>query len=162
MKQALLLLLVLACAPELFASVPCEPQPRTVEGLKRTEEAWLQALLSKDREKVGCVLAPEFIDSNVKGKLRPRATVISELPNRPDFKQTLVIEGAFIEGSTGIVYGRNVISTPEGKEIAQVRFTDTLMHDGHSWKALAAQETMVDEHSGSNGSAHRESQSDFP
>lgn len=117
-------------------------QPKTEEGLKATELAWIQALTDKDANALGCVLDAGFYDSTWRGTLRDRAAALAS-GKRSKFRQQIRIERVRLIGDTGLVWGINGIHNAAGKTIAQVRFTDVFHYDGHRWVAVAGQETLL-------------------
>lgn len=140
-------LALLALAPgRAFAqtSDPCAvlAQPRTEQGLRATEAAWVKALTEKDGVGLGCLLDPGFYDSGWRGGLRDRSQALA-MGKRSKFLQRIRIERMRVLDDTGLVWGINEIHNSAGKAIAQVRFTDVFHYDGHRWVAIAAQETLM-------------------
>jgi hypothetical protein len=134
------LLLALAGAA---ASSCALSEPPTPEGLILAENRWVAALEMRDQAALDCRLAPGFTDSNWRGELVGRAAVLTALPNRPP--STLVLSELVVEVHSrfGIVHGINT-QRADGKIVGRVRFTDVFVRSGGGWRALAAQETVVE------------------
>ncbi len=119
-----------------------KPQEKTTGALVMTEVRWLMALDSRESNFLGCLLAPEFVDSSTNGRLRDRATVLRELPEHEKAEQHFREMKAVIAGDTGVVRGLLHVVLKDGQS-ADVRFTDTFVHRDGVWQAVAAQETVV-------------------
>ncbi len=148
MKSHLAILLAAAavCFVET-AAASCKASSPSPESLTRQsaidfEQHWLDILERHDVTALECILAPTFADISWKGALRPREQVLSELPQRSSqYKQALAGVSAELLGQVAVVRGVNVITDPQGKSIARIRFTDVLLFSGKRWQAVAAQET---------------------
>ncbi len=122
----------------------CANTSRDDPGLRKTDQEWISALRHKDVLVLGCLLADDFADSSWKGQFRPKAEVIRELPQRREFDQEVVVEKTSVHRSTGVVFGRNVIRSKDGKMLAAIRFTDAFVYEKGRWLAVAAQETAIE------------------
>jgi hypothetical protein len=103
----------------------------------------LQALISKDRATLDCILSTDFTDSSMKGELRTRAYVFAGIDRPRDYVQKLAVDRATLKGDTGVVTGKNIIIDTAGKLLLEIRFTDTFIYEEGRWIALAAQETRI-------------------
>jgi len=136
-------LVVLVVSSYCKAHAACPADPHTEQGLRKVEHRWLRALTSKDRTTLDCILSPDFTDSSMKGELRTRADVFSGLDRPRDYVQRLAVDRVTVRGDTGVVAGKNIITDSNGKLLLEIRFTDTFIHQGGRWIALAAQETRI-------------------
>ena len=69
--SGLVVFAVFCLLPAAYAACPTDV--RTEQGLRTVEARWVQALISKDRATLDCILSSDFIDSSMKGELRTRA-----------------------------------------------------------------------------------------
>lgn len=141
-----LLAITLLASTAFAAEQPCniKPQEKSTGALIMVERRWVISLDNNDVKTLGCLLAPEFIDSGVNGEARDRTTVLKELPQHPKVKQHFRELEAVVSGDTGVVRGINHVVLPNGRA-ADVRFTDTFVHRDGFWQAIAAQETLIKE-----------------
>jgi len=126
----------------LAAAAACPAHPRTAAGVLATEQEWVRAIEARDTKLLSCILAPEFADTSWRGEVIPRATVLARLPSHPP--ATLKLSGLSVdqEGGFAIIRGTNT-QQANGRPIGSVRFTDTFVYRGGTWRALSAQETPI-------------------
>src|SRR5216684_7662514 len=113
----------LAMCGGAFAACATDKQPKTEQALIALEQRWAKALEQHDADVVGCLLAPEFMDSDPDGALHDRATLLSAIPARPAGSNRLDELKAVINGDAGVVHGINHVLDAAGHERARVRFT---------------------------------------
>jgi ketosteroid isomerase-like protein len=135
-------------APMLLAAIAlmtaaCPERPRTAAGALATETAWVAAIESRDVAALTCILDPAFADNNWRGERVARAEVLARLPHRPSSQLHLSDLQVTVRGDMAMVRGVNTQTTPDGKAIGAVRFTDVFVYRGGSWRAVAAQETVI-------------------
>ena len=147
MRSSLAVVLLIFCGSVLVCAQCDAHDALSKEGLIAAENRWVSALDKMDQHALACMLAPEFKDSGVYGQLRDREKVISDLPHREPAKQELRDTEALLVGDTGVVRGVNHLTTPDGKPIVDVRFTDVFVYRDGRWQAVSAQETLVKEDS---------------
>jgi hypothetical protein len=136
------LIFLIACL-YCAAHAACPADSHTEQGLRKVEDRWLQALISKDRATLDCILSSDFTDSSIKGELRTRAEVLGSLDRPRDYIQKLAIDRVTVKGDTGVVAGKNIITGAAGNHLLEIRFTDTFIYQDGRWMALAAQETRI-------------------
>lgn len=140
-KFALTIVLLIGTA---VAQTHCrEHDAQTEAGLAAVEHRWVNALDERNDKSLACILASEFKDSGVYGQLRDRAQVLADLPHRRYATQKLDELEEDVLGTTGIVRGLNHLSTPDGRSLADVRFTDVFVYRDGRWQAVSAQESLV-------------------
>lgn len=108
------------------------------------EKEWATAATSHDTAALGCILAGNFVDTNWRGLLRTRRDVLNELPATPSGLMQHYSEWRLVRyDSTAIVRGLNTITDAGHRTVAILRFTDVLQFSDGRWRAVAAQETPV-------------------
>jgi hypothetical protein len=125
------------------AAIACPRQPATSAGVQATERAWVRAIEARDVKMLGCILAPEFSDTNWRGDVVPRAAVLRRLPQRPASTLKLSNLSVFRNGHFAIVRGTNTQAGSDTASSGSVRFTDVFVYRGGAWRAIAAQETLI-------------------
>jgi hypothetical protein len=138
----------LSAGMTLAASAPqtllgCPRHPATAQGALATEHAWVRALEMRDSRALSCILAREFADTNWRGEVVSRGTVLARLPSRPASTLELSHLSVFLEGRFAIVRGTNSQAGPAGRNMGSVRFTDVFVYRGGAWRAVSAQETLI-------------------
>jgi len=132
----------------LTAAAPARPRTggRDAVELIRIEERWIDALERRDAAAVAEILDDGFLDSTYKGELRTKEEALAALrsPARADADQGLSELRARIYGETGIVTGINTVTARDHSFSVRVRFTDVFVRRAGRWKAVAAQETLVE------------------
>ncbi len=144
MKLLLCCAFLLARWPVLASDCPAG-QAKDGNALIQIEQAWAKALDGRDADAVGCILAPEFQDSDTEGKLHNRAEALARIPHRHPGTNVLSELDPHILDDAGYVRGLAALVDAEGKVRARVRFTDIFVYREHRWLAVAAQETLLPE-----------------
>jgi hypothetical protein len=108
-----------------------------------TEHEWVRAIEARDSTALSCVLGLEFADTNWRGQIVPRSTVLGRLPSKPRSRLKLSDLSVVQHGRFVIVRGINTQSAADGRSSGSVRFTDVFVYRGGSWRAISAQETVV-------------------
>ena len=121
----------------------CPAAPRTTDGLRAAETAWVAALRERDPTTLDCLLDPDFSDNDWRGGLRSRAEVLAALPGRGPGEPVVGELSLRIEGDVGVVRGVSATKDAAGKLQRRARFTDVFVHRAGRWRAIAAQETPV-------------------
>jgi len=122
--------------------------PRSVrETLIRMEQRWVEALERRDAAAVGEILSEDFVDTTYRGERRTREEALAGLtsPSRAPTTQRLSELDARAYGDVGIVTGINTVIGRDPAFTARIRFTDVFVHKGRFWKAVSAQETLIEE-----------------
>jgi hypothetical protein len=115
----------------------------TRAGILATEHEWVRAIEARNATALSCILAPEFSDTNWRGELVPRSTVLARLPSRPKSRLKLSDLSVVQHGRFAIVRGINTQTTADGRISGSVRFTDIFVYRDSSWRAISAQETLI-------------------
>jgi ketosteroid isomerase-like protein len=143
-KILIVLFALLLSLPALAADCP-KNQPMTEAALLELEQNWAQALDRHDASAVGCMVADEFEDADVDGRLHTRSQMLAHIPDRKPGSNHLTEMRAHVEGSFGFVRGLNEVLDLSGKIVARVRFTDIFTYRDGRWQSLAGQETLLGE-----------------
>jgi len=144
MKRSLFALIV-AGAAVLPAGGGTPPSVR--ETLIRIEQRWVEALERRDAAAVGEILSADFVDTTYRGERRTREEALAGLtsPSRAPTTQRLSELDARVYGNVGIVTGVNTVTGRDPAFTARIRFTDVFVHERRLWKAVSAQETLIEE-----------------
>ena len=134
---------VCAVATPVFGACPTGKQAKNAAALTAIEQRWALALEKKDAEAVGCLLAPEFLDSDPDGVVRDRQAVLAAIAGRMPGTNRLEELKVFIDGDTAVVHGTNRVLDENGRERASVRFTDTFIYRKRKWLAIAGHESLI-------------------
>jgi ketosteroid isomerase-like protein len=121
----------------------CPESPRTAAGALATEKAWVAAIEARDVAALSCILDPAFADNDWRGERVARADVLEKLPHRSPSELHLSDLQVTVRGDMAMVRGVNRQATPDGKTTGAVRFTDIFVYRDGSWRAVAAQETLI-------------------
>jgi hypothetical protein len=124
-------------------AVGCPPQPMTRAGALATEYEWVRAIEARNAAALSCILAPEFADTNWRGEMVPRSTILARLPSKPRSRLRLSDLSVVRDGPIAIVRGVNTQSGSDGRISGAVRFTDVFVYRGGKWRAISAQETLI-------------------
>jgi ketosteroid isomerase-like protein len=117
--------------------------PKTTDGALAAERYWVAAIERRDAAALGCLLAPGFTDFNWRGQVVGRAAMLGGFAARPRVRLTLDDLSVDLDGDLAVVRGRNRQTGPDGKPAGMVRFTDVFVYRDGAWRALRAQETVV-------------------
>ncbi len=139
---------VVAGAMTLATSTPqtalgCPKHPMTRAGVLATEHEWVRAVETRDTAALSCILALEFADTNWRGQLVRRSTVLARLASRPASRLELSDLSVVQHGRFAIVRGMNTQTAADGRASGSVRFTDVFVYRAGSWRAITAQETLI-------------------
>jgi hypothetical protein len=124
------------------ANASCPVDPPSVAGVLATERRWVAAIETRDINLLDCILDPTFADTSWRGELVSRAQVLSRLPARPPSTLKLSDLRATLIGNVAIVRGVNTQSDG-AKSIGSVRFVDLFVYRAHRWRAVSAQESLI-------------------
>jgi ketosteroid isomerase-like protein len=138
-----LLSAILICGTLAFAGNCPAGQAKDQNVLLQIEQVWAQALEKHDADAVACILAAEFQDIDVEGKVHDRTEALARIAHRHPGTNQLSEMTTRVSGDLGYVRGLNTVMGADGKPVAQVRFTDIFLYREGRWAAVAAQESLV-------------------
>jgi ketosteroid isomerase-like protein len=144
-KLSLLLAVLLSWSTLSVWEASCPGQARDEQALLQLEQTWAKALEQHDTAAVACLLADEFQDADVDGKVHDRSEALSRIPQRRPSSNHLEDMHARIYGDAAFLRGLNQVTDPSGKVLARVRFTDIFIYRDGRWQAVAGHETLVSE-----------------
>jgi ketosteroid isomerase-like protein len=135
----------LGLASVLGAHAATDPlrQPRSDDGVKATEAAWVAALKARDVATLDRLLADDFVDTTWQGAQRGKPAMLSALATQGGQPNDISDLSVARHGDTAICRGLNTIHGPDGAVRARLRFTDVFLYDAGGWRAVSAQETLV-------------------
>lgn len=117
--------------------------PRSAVGALLAEHYWVGAIERRDAAALDCLLADGFTDFNWQGRVVTRAEMLDGFAAKPRVMLKLDDLSVDIEGDMAVVRGRNAQTGPDGKPMGVVRFTDVFVYRAGAWRALRAQETVI-------------------
>lgn len=138
MKTILPLLAFLA-APAALAAAPAADQGTPIVKLEHT---WLAAIRHHDTATLARLLADDFLDINVHGQTRDKATAMAASAAPPGTTQTLRDLKVRRYGDSAIANGINVVHSKTKGWTVQIAFTDVFVRRHGQWQAVSAQETL--------------------
>lgn len=142
MKLLIVMSLVTICA--MSGARASEPRPDAAATLVQLEYTWQQAILTGNESVVREVLAQNFLDTSYKGMLRTKQDVLAGAKNPPHYSAALSDLVVRVFGDTAIVTGLNTVTGPGKAWTAKLRFTDVFINRNDRWRAIGAQESMID------------------
>ncbi|HZZ67438.1 MAG TPA: nuclear transport factor 2 family protein [Phenylobacterium sp.] len=137
------LALGLAAASGAHAADDPLRQPRSDDGVKATEAAWVAALKARDVATLDRLLADDFVDTTWQGALRRKPAILGALTAQGGQPNEIYDLSVVRRGDTAICRGLNTIHGPDGAVRARLRFTDVFLYGADGWRAVSAQETLV-------------------
>lgn len=141
-------LMSLTCsAQSKRAAKPAAPTSSPEQQIKALEQRWLDALIKRDQATVGDILAPEFHDTGIDGKVHTREQALAAVldTTRPDLTRFFGrLEVNVYDGRFAVAHGLTVLNGEKIRE-AHVSFTDVFVLRDGKWLAVAAQETLAEE-----------------
>lgn len=127
------------------AAVPCPTaQAKDEAALVQMEKAWARALDERDSHALDCILADEFEDADVEGKLISRTATLAKVGTSRALHHELSDLHAQVHGD--FAYIRGVAdATDSRRKGVRVRFTDVYVFREGRWQCVAGQESLVAE-----------------
>jgi hypothetical protein len=123
------------------------PQKSTItaeDEIKKIEQRWLDALVKRDQGTVADILAPEFQDTMIDGKVHNRDQALAAVldTTRPALSRFFGrMDVKVYDGKFAVVHGLTVLNGDKIRE-AHVVFTDVFVKRDAKWQAVAAQEAL--------------------
>ena len=142
MRPALYFALILL-APAAATAADCPRQAKTEAALLQVEHTWATVLENRDTPGLACLLGDTFEDAGPDGSLTSREQTLAHVPHHRPGTNRLSEMTAHVYGDVGYTRGLATLVDPEGKPVAQVRFTDIFLYQDGRWRALAGQETLL-------------------
>jgi ketosteroid isomerase-like protein len=127
------------------ATTRCGPSRQSPDqALLDFEHRWIDALLHKDVRVLDGLLADDFLDNAYNGNVYTKKEILARLAQGGPTFPSLGLEEVQVRvygGDVGIVTGVNVVKTDGGP--VRVRFTDVFRRESCAWRAVSAQETVI-------------------
>ena len=139
MKLPALAIAVLATAA---TAANCPNDGRSAGAVRSVENRWVAALEQRDALALDCILDPAFTDTNWRGELVPKTEALERLSSRPPSTLNLSQIGVTLIGNVAIVRGVNT-QTGASSSSVSVRFVDVFVYRMHRWRAVSAQESLI-------------------
>lgn len=143
---SLVLTLPLLCSAQSKSPRKVVP-PAPEQQVKALEQRWLDALVKRDQATVADILAPEFRDTAIDGKVRTREQALAAVldTTRPDLTRFFGrLDVDVYDGRFAVARGLTVLNGDKIRE-AHIAFTDVFVLRNGKWQAVSAQETLAEE-----------------
>jgi ketosteroid isomerase-like protein len=112
--------------------------------LVEIERTWARALDTHNAETLACILADEFEDADVEGKLNDRNAVLAKIGTSHAVRHELSELHAHVHGDFAYIRGVADAIDPQAK-VTRVRFTDIYAYRDGRWQCVAGHESFVAE-----------------
>lgn len=139
MKHILWILLLSRAA--LAMTCP-KGQAKNADALVQIEKAWARSLDEHNADSLGCILADEFEDADIQGKLADRSATLGRVGTSHAVHHELSDLHAHVHGDVGYIRGLAVAIDSQAKGI-RVRFTDIYVYREGRWQCVAGHESLV-------------------
>lgn len=139
MKHMLWILLL--CPAAAAATCPTG-QARDEATLVQIEKTWARAWDAHDTDALGCILADEFEDADIQGKLSGRNATLARVETSHAVHHELSDLHAHVHGDFAYVRGVADAIDPQGKG-SRVRFTDLYVFRQGRWQCVAGHESLI-------------------
>lgn len=136
------LLWVLLLCPAVGAAACPTGQPRNEATLVEIEKTWARALDARNTDTLMCILADEFEDTDIDGKLNDRTTVLAKVGKSHAVRHELSDLHARVFGDFAYIRGVADAIDSQGK-VTRVRFTDIYAYREGRWQCAAGHESLV-------------------
>ena len=136
------ILWILLLSPAALALTCPQEQSKNAEALVRIEKTWARALEEHDADTLGCILADEFEDADIQGKLADRSATLGRVGTSHAVHHELSDLQAHIHGDFGYIRGLADAIDAQAKRI-RVRFTDIYVFREGRWQCVAGHESLV-------------------
>lgn len=136
------ILWILLLCPAAGAATCPTGQAKAEATLVEIEKTWAHALDSHNTDTLACILADEFEDTDVEGKLNDRNAVLAKVGTSHALRHELSDLHAHVHGD--FAYIRGVADAIDSKaKVTRVRFTDIYAYRDGRWQCVAGHESLV-------------------
>lgn len=139
MKHILWILLL--CPVSAAAACPAG-QGKDQAILVQIEKTWARALDAHDTDALSCILADEFEDADVQGRLSDRNATLARVGTSHAVHHELSDLHAHVRGDFAYIRGVADAIDSQGKG-ARVRFTDVYVFREGRWQCVAGHESLI-------------------
>jgi hypothetical protein len=136
---------ILVLCPAVAGAVPCPAaEAKDEAALVQMEKTWARALDEHDTHALNCILADEFEDTDIQGKLISRTATLAQVGRSRAVHHELSDLHARVHGDFGYIRGVADALDSQSKGV-RVRFTDIYVFREGRWQCVAGQESPVTE-----------------
>jgi len=136
-----ILWILLLCPVARAARCPTG-QAKDEATLVQIEKTWARALDEHDVNTLNCILADEFEDADIKGKLADRSSTLAKVGTSHAVHHELSDLSAHVHGDSAYVRGVADAMDSQSRGV-RVRFTDIYIYREGRWQCVAGQESLV-------------------
>ena len=136
------ILWILLLSPAAFAMTCPKDQSKNADALVQIEKAWARSLDEHNVDTLGCILADEFEDADIQGKLADRSSTLGRVGTSHAVHHELSDLHAHVHGDFGYIRGLADATDSKAKRI-RVRFTDIYVFREGRWQCVAGHESLV-------------------
>jgi len=133
---------VLLLCPLAFG-VDCPTQAKDENALVQVEQTWARVLDESDVPALGCILANEFENADIDGKLVDRSETLANALQHRRYHHKLSELHARIYGDAAYVRGIADAIDAQMQTVTRARFTDVYVYRGGRWQCVAGHESLV-------------------
>ena len=137
----MLWILLLLCPAACAAACPTG-QAKDEAVLVQIEKTWARALDAHDTDTLSCILADEFEDADIEGKLSDRNATLARVGTSHAVQHELSDLHAHVHGDVAYIRGVANAIDSQGKG-ARVRFTDIYAFREGRWQCVAGHESLI-------------------
>ena len=122
-------------------------QSSDVAAVLKLEHAWLDAAsIHRNHKTLDRILAPGFVDTAFDGRIRSKSDALKVVAAPKVSHQSLSELVVHLFGDTAVVTGINDVTgaSSSGPWHVRIRFTDVFLKHSQTWRAIAAQEYVLD------------------
>jgi len=133
---------VLLLCPAAGAVTCPTGQARNEATLVEMEKTWAHALDTHNTDTLACILADEFEDADIEGKLNDRNSVLARVGRSHALRHELSDLHAHVHAD--FAYIRGVADAIDSQaKVTRVRFTDIYAYRDGRWQCVAGHESLV-------------------
>ena len=133
---------VLLLCPAAGAVTCPSGQARNEAALVEIEKTWAHALDTHNTDSLACILADEFEDADIEGKLNDRNSVLAKVGTSHAVRHELSDLHAHVHGDFAYIRGVADAIDQQAK-VTRVRFTDIYAYREGRWQCVAGHESLV-------------------
>jgi len=138
-----LLLGLMVMSPSLYAASCLTGQAKDEATLVQIEQTWARALDESDVPGLWCILADEFENWDIDGKLVDRSETLANALQHRRYHHKLSELHARVYGDVAYVRGIADAIDAQRQATTRVRFTDVYVYRGGRWQCVAGHESLV-------------------
>jgi ketosteroid isomerase-like protein len=130
-------------APCAAGHAQMRAQMKDGDALIQLEQAWARALEQRDTATLACILADEFQDFDIDGKVIDKDATLTKAKNHRAVHHELSDLTTHMHGDFAYIRGVATATDEQTKMVMKVRFTDIYVYREERWQCVAGQESLI-------------------